>query len=117
MKKFISLTAILEGITRIALIFTPNILILFLLGQPPQGPEGSISAMFAGAAILSLAVICWLLRETPTLQKLIGGILFYNFAIIVIALYGMLFYGIVNPGLLFVTFAHFVLFGWGTYTL
>ena len=117
MKKFISLTAILEGLTGIALIVTPNIIVLFLLGQPPLGPEGKITAMLAGAAILSLAFICWILRETPDLQKLIKGILFYNFAIIEIALYGLFWYGITNPGLFFVTIAHAVLFGWGAFTL
>jgi hypothetical protein len=117
MKKFITLTSILEGLTGIALIATPNIIVLFLLGKPTDGPEGKITAMLAGAAILSLAVICGILRETQGLQKLVKGMLFYNFAIIAIAMYGVIWYGITNPGLWFVIFTHFVLFVWGTFTL
>jgi hypothetical protein len=117
MKKFITLTAILEGLTGIALIATPNIIVLLLLGKPTSEPEGKITAMLAGTAILSLAVICWILRETSGLEKLVKGILFYNCAIIAIAMYGVLWYGLTNPGLWFVIFSHSVLFVWGTVTL
>jgi hypothetical protein len=117
MKKFMTLTAILEGLTGIALIAIPNIIVLFLLGKPTNGPEGKITAMIAGTAILSLAVICWLLRETPALRKLVKGMLFYNCVIIAIAMYGMFWYGITNPGLWFVIFSHSVFFVWGAVTL
>jgi hypothetical protein len=73
--------------------------------------------MLAGAAILSLAVICWLLRETQGLQKIVRGMLFYNFIIMAIALCGIFWYGISNLGLWFVTFAHAALFIWGAFTL
>jgi peptidoglycan biosynthesis protein MviN/MurJ (putative lipid II flippase) len=117
MKKFISLTAILEGLTGIALITTPNIIVLLLLGKPTSGPEEKITAMLAGAAILSLAVVCWLLRENPNLQKLVKGMLFYNCIIFTIAMYGVLWYGLTNPGLWFVILSHFVLFVWGAVTV
>jgi hypothetical protein len=117
MKKFITLTAISEGLTGIALIAIPNTIVLFLLGKPTIGPEGKITAMLAGAAILSLAVICWMLRETPGLQKLVKGMLFYNCGIIAIAIYGVIWYGLTNVGLWFVMFAHAVLSVWGLITL
>jgi membrane protease YdiL (CAAX protease family) len=117
MKKFISLTAILEGLTGIALIAAPNIIVIFLLGKPLSGPEGKIIAMLAGTAILSLAVICWILRETQDLQKLVKGMMFYNCVIIAIVMYGVLWYDIKNPGLWFVIGSHSVFFVWGAVTL
>jgi ABC-type spermidine/putrescine transport system permease subunit II len=73
--------------------------------------------MLAGTAILSLAVLCWILRETPGLQKLVIGMLFYNSIIIAIAMYGVFWYGITNPGLWLIVFSHSVLFVWGAGTL
>jgi hypothetical protein len=117
MKQFTALTAIVEGLTGIALIATPDIIVLFLLGKPTSGPEGKITAMLAGTAILSLAVICWILREASGLEKLVKGLLFYNFSIMTIATYGVFWYGLTNPGLWFVILSHFVLFVWGAVTL
>jgi hypothetical protein len=77
-KKFLIITAILEGLTGIALIAIPNIVVLFLLGKPTNGSGGMITAMLAGAAVFSLAVICWLLRESSNPQKLIKGMLFVS---------------------------------------
>jgi len=117
MKKFLTLTAILEGLTGIALIAVPSSIVLFLLGKPTDGPEGKIIAMFAGTAIVSLAVLCWILRETPGLQKLVKGMLFYNCVIIALAIYGVFWYGISRPGLWFIVFSHSALFVWGAATL
>jgi len=117
MKKFITLTAILEGLTGFALIAVTDRVIEFLLGQPPHSPEGKITAMLAGSAILSLAVICWLLREIQGLQQLVKGMLFYKGAVIAIILIGVFWYGLSGPGLWLVIFAHAVLFGWGVVTL
>ncbi len=113
MKKFIRLTAILEGLTGTALIVIPDRIILFLLAKPTNGPEGKITTMIAGAAILSIAVICWLLRETASLKKLVKGMLFFNIVIILIAIYGMFCYDITNTGMWFVILGHFALFVWG----
>jgi peptidoglycan biosynthesis protein MviN/MurJ (putative lipid II flippase) len=117
MKKFLTLTAILEGLTGIALIAIPNSIVLFLFGKPTDGPEGKITAMLAGTAIVSLAVLCWILKETPGLQKLVKGMLFYNCVIIAIAIYGVFWYGLSRPGLWMIVFIHSILFVWGTVTL
>lgn len=112
-----TLTAILEGLTGIALITAPHLIMLFLLGKPPHGPEGKMTAMLAGTAILSLAVICWLLREIRGLQQLVKGMLFYNGAVMAIVMVGVFWHGLSNPALWLVIFAHAVLFVWGVVTL
>jgi hypothetical protein len=117
MKKFITLTAILEGLTALALIGFPNRIILFLLGQPTNGTGGMITAMLAGAAILSLAVISLLLRNIPDPQKIIKGLLFYNCAIITIALYGVFSFGLTGLGLWMMVLSHAVFTGLGVVAL
>jgi hypothetical protein len=117
MKIFLSLTAITEGFIGIALITIPNRIVLFLLGEPTIGTRGMITAMFTGVAILSLAVICWLLRDTSGHQKLIKGMLFYNCAIISVALYGVLRFGLTGLGLWLMILSHAGLSLWGAATL
>jgi hypothetical protein len=85
---------------------------LFLLGKPTNETGGMITGMLAGAAILSLAAICWLLRDIPDPQKLIKGLLFYNFAIITIALYGVFCFGLTGIGLWVMILTHVVLQAW-----
>ena len=117
MKIFLTLTAFLEGLTAISLIAFPNSIILFLLGQPTNGSGWVITIMLAGAAILSLAVICWLLRETISAQKLVIGMLFYNCAIIAVALYGAISLGLTGLGLWLMILSHAGLSLWGAITL
>jgi predicted membrane-bound spermidine synthase len=117
MKKFLTLTAILEGFTGIALIAIPNSIVLFLLGKPTNGTGGMITAMLTGVAILSLAVICWLLRDTSSQQKLIKGMLFYNCAIISVALYGVLSFVLTGLGLWLMILSHAGFSFWGAATL
>jgi riboflavin transporter FmnP len=117
MKKFLILTAILEGLTGLALIAIPNRIVLFLLGNPVNGPVGTITAMLAGAAIASLAAICWILREIETPQKLVKGMLFYNFVIMSIASYAIIYHGFTCPGIWLVILSHSFLAAWGGLTL
>lgn len=117
MKKFITLTALAEGLTGIALIIMPNVVVSFLLGKPTYGPEGKITAMLAGGAILALAVICWILRNSADLHKLVQGMLLYNCVIITIAVYAFLGYHITNIGLWFMILVHTILTVWGAITL
>jgi hypothetical protein len=116
MKKFLTMTAISEGFIGIALITIPNRIVLFLLGKPTIGTSGMITAMFTGVAILSLAVICWLLRDTSSQLKLIKGMLFYNCAIISVALFGVLSFGLTGLGLWLMILSHAGLSLWGAAT-
>jgi|WetSurMetagenome_2_1015567.scaffolds.fasta_scaffold516577_1 hypothetical protein len=117
MKKFLTMTAILEALTGIALIAFPRIIVLFLLGIQIDGPGPAITAMIAGVAILSLAAICWLLRDTENSQKLVKGMLFYNFLIIAVSLFGMFSYHLAGIGLWLIICAHSGLSLWGVLTL
>jgi hypothetical protein len=117
MRKFLMLTAILEALTGIALIFFPGIIVWFLIGIQIGGTGSAVMAMIAGAAILSLATICWLLRDTSTSQKLVKGMLVYNCLVIAVSLFGMFSYHLAGIGLWLILCAHSGLSVWGVLTL
>ena len=53
------ITAVLEGVTAVALLVFPALPIRLLLGHPPRTEMASLGARLAGAALLVLAIACW----------------------------------------------------------
>jgi hypothetical protein len=117
LRSFLLLTAMLEGLTGIALIALPRTIGLFLLGEPDDGFGETILMMLAGAAIFSLATICWLLRDLSDLSKLVAGMIIYNIVIAAVSLYGILNFGISGPGFWLIVIAHSGLTVWGLFNL
>jgi hypothetical protein len=109
--------AILEGLAGIGLIFFPGLIVSLLLGSPSDGSFVKITAMIAGAAILSLAVICWLLRELTRTRGLVQGILLYNCLVIGTAMWGIFSFGLTGPGLWLIALLHAGLTAWGAVVL
>src|SRR5260370_34589292 len=62
MKRFLTLTAILEAATGLALIAVPAIVVRLLLGAEISGASIPLGRV-AGAALLALGVACWLARD------------------------------------------------------
>src|SRR5882757_10225283 len=80
MKRFLTLTAILEGATGLALIAVPVMVVQLLLGAEISGASIPLGRV-AGAALLALGVACWLARD-DTQSRAAGGLvvamLMYN---------------------------------------
>jgi hypothetical protein len=57
-KTLLRAICILEAATGIALLIAPSVLGLLLFGQELSGPA-TLTARFAGIALLALAVACW----------------------------------------------------------
>ena len=112
MKTFLSLTAILEGATGIALILTPQFIVQLLLSTPLDGNGGIIATRVAGIAITSLALGCWFSRNEKS-SGILVSLLFYNFAIIAIFLDAFFVYSISGIFLWLVISAHIVFGVWG----
>ena len=80
MKRFLTLTAIIEAATGLALIALPAIVVRLLLGGEISGasiPFGRV----AGAALLALGVACWLARDDTQSRATRGvviAMLMYN---------------------------------------
>lgn len=62
MHSLLAVTALLEGVTGLALVALPSRLATLLLGSPLDTPAASTLARVAGVALIALAVTCWLAR-------------------------------------------------------
>ena len=81
MKKLLTLTAIIEATTGLALIAVPAIVVRMLLGAEISGASIPLGRV-AGAALLALSVACWLARDdtqSRATRGLVVAMLMYNF--------------------------------------
>jgi len=100
MKRFLTLTAIIEAATGLALIGVPAILVRLLLGAEISGASIPLGRV-AGAALLALGVACWLARDdtqSRAARGLVVAMLIYNLvatAVLAFAGIGLGLHGIV----------------------
>ena len=84
MKALLTLTAIVEAGAGLALLGLPSITASLLLGAPLVSVAAVSLARVGGAAIIALAIICWLVRDdgnSLALRGLVVAMLFYNIAV------------------------------------
>jgi hypothetical protein len=84
MKTFLTVTAIVEAGAGLALLAVPSTTASLLLGTPLDSPAAASLARVGGAAILTLALVCWLARsdaQSPASRGLVMAMLFYNLAV------------------------------------
>ncbi len=112
MKKLLTITAILEALTGIALVIAPIHVVQLLLSSPLSENGGIIIAMIGGAAILSLAFTCWIFRNNTHSMGIVNLLLFYNSAVLAIATYGMINYSLSAFGLWVVVGFHSMMSTW-----
>ena len=99
MKRFLTLTAIIEAATGLALIAVPAIVVRLLLGAEISGASIPLGRV-AGAALLALGVACWLARndrQSRTARGLVVAMLMYNIvatAVLAFAGIGLRLYGV-----------------------
>jgi len=80
MKLLLTLTAVFEALTGIGLIVFPSIVISLLIGTLSDGAVVATLAKIAGAALIALAIACWLSRNNAAATGIVKAILFYNLA-------------------------------------
>ena len=81
MKRFLTLTAIIEAATGFGLIVIPSVVVRLLLGSPLDTPAVVTLGRVAGAALLALGVACWLARndrQSRAARGLVVAMLVYN---------------------------------------
>jgi hypothetical protein len=84
MKTLLTATAIVEAGAGLALLAVPSITASLLLGTSLDSPAALSLARVGGAAILTLALVCWLARDdaqSRAARGVIVAMLFYNFAV------------------------------------
>jgi hypothetical protein len=63
MQRLLITTALMEGATGVLLLVWPPVPLLLLLGVEGGSPEALVAARVAGAALIAIAVVCWLGRN------------------------------------------------------
>jgi hypothetical protein len=84
MKTLLTVMAIIEAGAGLALAGVPSTTASLLFGTPLDSAAALGLARIGGAAILALAIICWLARSdthSAVARSVIVAMLFYNFAV------------------------------------
>jgi hypothetical protein len=90
MKLLLMVMAILEAPAGLVLLIVPVIGVSKLLGTPLDTPGGLVMARVAGAALVSLAIACWQLRNGErgsASTSLIQAMLVYNIGAAAVLIY------------------------------
>lgn len=113
MKTFLTLTAFFEVSTGLALIAIPSVIVPILLGPALTEPSGMLVGRIGGAALLTLAIACWLSRnDVQSSMVMIKALVFYNFAAALLLAYAGSIEHFSGIGLWPATLLHTGLFGW-----
>lgn len=84
----LTVTATLEGITGLALIATPTLVVSVLLGASLVDPVGILVCRLTGIALISLTIMCWLYRnEGYQANGVVKTLVFYNVTVVGLLVY------------------------------
>src|SRR6476620_10432651 len=98
MKALLIISAIVEGVAGALLLVVPALPVAMLLGAPLDAPVATVAARLAGAALSSLGIVCWALRDIEGgILGLIAALAFYNAAAIVVLGYCGNSFGLRGP--------------------
>lgn len=109
-KSLLIFTAALEAATGLALALAPSAVASVLLGSALDAPAASSVARVAGAALLALALACWLARNHG--RALVAALLLYNSATVAVLAHAGLGLGLSGLGLWPAVGLHTVLAVW-----
>ena len=97
MKRLLTLTAIIEAATGLALIAMPSIVVRLLLGSSVDTSAAVTLGRVAGVALLALGVACWLAQHDAhccAARGLVTAMLLYNVAVAALLAYSGLGLGL-----------------------
>ena len=87
MHRLLAVTALLEGVTGLALVALPSRLAALLLGSSLEAPAAVTLARVAGMALVALAVTCWLARhdgQSRAARGLVAAMALYHTGVAVV---------------------------------
>ena len=87
MKNLLMLTSWSEAATGVALLGLPSVVTAVLLGASLDSTAALVMARVGGAALLSIAAVCWLARndqQSRTARGLLAALLLYNIAAVAV---------------------------------
>ena len=112
-KSLLTVTALIEGATGVALLVVPSVIVELLLGAGLSSPQSFVLGRIAGAALVSIGVACWLARKTDAVVTgLVAGMLIYNVAVPVLLIYAAMADGMQGVALWPASILHVMLAVW-----
>lgn len=100
MKSLLTVSAIFEFAIGIGLLVMPAALTPLLLGYTIQDPAVKIICGITGAALMSIAMACWMVRSVALQAKLMAkALLFYNIVACLVLLFAVLGMSLTGIGL------------------
>jgi hypothetical protein len=81
MKTLQIVTAVVEAGAGLALLGFPSVTASLLIGMPLESPAALTLARIGGAAILTLALVCWHNAHSRASRDLVVALLFYNITV------------------------------------
>lgn len=90
MKRLLTITAIFEGTTGLALLSVPSLFVMILLGEKIVEPAGIMISRLAGVALITLAIIYWFYRKVQDALVIVRAMLLYNVAATALLVYASL---------------------------
>ena len=112
MKSLLTITALIEGVTGLALAIMPSFVVSILLGTSLTDISAILIARLAGVALTTIAIACWLSRSNTQSAVIVKAMLAYNVFSIVLLVYAVLFERIAGLGLWPTVLIHFGLLVW-----
>jgi hypothetical protein len=112
MKSLLTITALVEGVTGLALAIVPSWLVSILLGTTLTDPTEILISRLAGGALITIAIACWLSRsdtQSSVMVKVMAG---YNIFSITLLVYAVLVKRIYGSALWPAVLLHLVLLIW-----
>ena len=117
MKSLLTGTALIEGVTGLALAAMPSLLVEILLGVSLTDPTAIILGRLAGGALMTIAFACWLSRANPQSGIMVKAMLGYNVFATTLLVYAALVEKLSGPGLWPAVIVHIGLLAWSLSSL
>lgn len=113
MKSLLTFTALVEVATGLALLIIPSVTASLLLGTTLAEPGGILVGRIGGAALISLAIACWLSREDAQASiVIVKALTVYNILAAILLIYAGLVEHFSGIGLWPAVVLHIVLLVW-----
>jgi hypothetical protein len=112
MKSLLTTTALFEAVTGLGLAIAPSFIVSQLLGTSLTDPSAVLIGRLAGAALITIAIACWLSRNDSQTSIMVKAMLSYNVFALTLLVYAAIVERISGPALWPAVLLHFGLLFW-----